>query len=107
MISPALKNFRTFHLALDFHNDCKKIKLSPSLKNQLTRATESIVLNLAEGSARPSAKERARFYTIALGSFRESQTILHLSNENELQTKHDPLGGCLYKLSRFAGSTNP
>ncbi len=102
MISPALKDFRTYHLALDFYRECKKIKLSPSLRDQLTRATESIVLNLAEGSAKPTAKDRARFYSIALGSFRESQSILHLADENELLSKHDRLGGCLFKLSRYS-----
>ena len=97
---PALKNFRTFHLALSFYEECQKLKLAPHLRDQLTRATESILLNLGEGSAKPSAKDRARFYSMALGSFRESQIILSLACQQGLLTQFDGLGGCLYKLSR-------
>ncbi len=96
----ALKNFRTFHLALAFYEECQKLQLAPHLKDQLTRATESILLNLGEGSAKPSAKDRARFYSMALGSFRECQIILSLAREPSLLTQFDGLGGCLYKLSR-------
>ena len=46
-----------------------------------TRASESILLTLAEGSAKPTAKDRARYYSMALGSFRESQVILSLAGE--------------------------
>jgi four helix bundle protein len=96
----ALKNFRTYGLAVDFYRECKEVKLTPSLRDQLTRATESIVLNLAEGSAKPTPKDRARFYTIALGSYRESQAILSLANQDNVLAKHDQLGACLYKLTR-------
>ncbi len=98
---PALQNFRSYHLAVEFYQACKLLRLSPTLKNQLTRASESIVLNLAEGSAKPTAKDRARYYSMALGSFRECQSILSLSGEADLLSKFDRLGGCLYKLSRF------
>ncbi len=96
----ALKNFRTYHLAVEFYQACKPLKLSPSLKDQLTRASESIVLTLAEGSAKPTAKDRARFYSIALGSFRECQCILSLNGQTEFLLRFDRLGGCLYKLAR-------
>ncbi len=41
------------------------------MKNQFQRAMLSIVLNLAEGSAKSSHKERRKFYEISLGSLRE------------------------------------
>ena len=99
---PALKNFRTYGLALQFHQECKQVKLLPWLRDQLTRATQSILLTLAEGSAKPTAKDRARYYSMALGSFRESQSILSLADQNKLLQNHDHLGACLYKLSRSA-----
>ena len=80
----ALQNFRTYGLAVEFHQACKELKLSPSLRDQLTRATESIVLTLAEGSAKPTAKDRARYYSMSMGSFRESQAILSLADESNL-----------------------
>ena len=99
-IIKALQNFRTYGIAIDFHKECKQIKLSPSLRDQLTRASESIVLTLAEGSAKPSAKDRCRYYSISLGSFRECQAILELAGYPELLTRFDHLGACLFKLSR-------
>jgi four helix bundle protein len=98
----ALQNFRTYHVACEFYRECKAVKLSPSLRDQLTRATESIVLTLAEGSAKPTAKDRTRFYSMSLGSFRESQAILSLVGENKLLERFDHLGAFLYRLSRSA-----
>jgi four helix bundle protein len=89
-------------LATEFYQDCKPLTLSPSLRDQLTRATQGILLTLAEGSAKPTAKDRARYYAMALGSFRECQVILTLSEQTSLLEKYDQLGGCLYKLSRSA-----
>ena len=97
---PALKNFRTFHLAIAFHQECKQVKLPPSLRDQLTRATQGIILTLAEGSSKPTARDRARYYSMALGSFRESQAILSLEGHEPLLHRHDHLGACLYRLSR-------
>ncbi len=99
---PALQNFRTYGLAIEFHEACKQICLKASLKDQLTRATEGIILTLAEGSARPTAKDRARFYAMALASFRESQVALQLAGRADLIKRFDRLGACLYKLSRCA-----
>ena len=97
---PALQNFRTYPLAIQFHRECKQVKLPASLRDQLKRATESIVLTLAEGSAKPTAKDRARFYSMAMGSFRECQAILSLARQTEILQRFDCLGGCLYRLAR-------
>src|SRR4051812_20424295 len=96
----ALEKFRTYHLALDFHQQCKQLKLEPGLKDQLMRASQGIVLTLGEGSAKPTAKDRARYYSMALGSFRECQVILYLGEQAQLSQRFDHLGACLYKLSR-------
>lgn len=71
------------------------------LKDQLKRASSSIVLNLAEGSAKPTEKDRKKFYSIALGSYRETQAILQMTQQHRLLKQLDFLGACLYKLSRF------
>ncbi len=46
------------------------------LRSQATRASVSIVLNIAEGSAKTSKKEYKRFLEIALGSAFELETIM-------------------------------
>ena len=47
--------------------------------NQLRRAELSIPLNIAEGYARRTTKERNRFYEIARGSAHECSAILDAS----------------------------
>jgi four helix bundle protein len=96
-----LKNFRTYHLAKEFYKDCEKINCKPHMKDQLNRASLSIVNNLAEGSAKPTAKDRARIYAMALGSFRECQGMLDLLEAQDLLQKYDFLGICLFNLHRF------
>ncbi len=54
------------------------------LASQLQRAAVSIPSNIAEGNARVSTKEYARFVSVALGSCAELQTQLLLSRELEL-----------------------
>ena len=96
-----LNNFRTYGLAVTYYKSCASLTLPRFLKDQLNRASSSIVLNLAEGSAKPTAKERARFYAIAFASLRETQSIQDLSaiTDEPLIKQADHLGACLYKLS--------
>jgi len=54
--------------------DLQSRRVFPYQTDQLLRAVASIAANIAEGLGRPSAAERHRFFGIALGSLRESQT---------------------------------
>jgi len=55
------------------------------VKDQLGRATLSIMLNIAEGSGKFSNKDRRSFYVIARGSAFECSSILSfLFNESEI-----------------------
>ena len=62
--------FKTYHLAIQFYHKSNKLVLKGPMKNQFQRAILSIVLNLAEGSAKSSSRERRKFYEISLGSLR-------------------------------------
>ena len=53
--------------------ELRKDQRTRALSSQLYRAMGSVSANIAEGYSRSSAKERARFYEIALGSARESR----------------------------------
>ena len=57
-----------------------------------------MVLMLAEGSGKPSQAERKRFYGIALGSIREIQSILDLTNQQELFKRADEVGAMTFRL---------
>jgi len=95
-----LKNFRTYHLAKELYQLCQRIPCKAPVKDQLRRASLSVILNLAEGSAKPTIKERRRFYSISFASLRETQVILDLLEQNEVLALADHVGACLYKLSR-------
>ena len=54
-----MQKFKTYQLAIKFYRNSNKVHLKEPLKNQFNRASLSIVLNLAEGSAKPTAKNRS------------------------------------------------
>ncbi len=95
-----MKNFKTYQLAVQFYNNSKGIYLKEPLKNQFQRAILSIVLNLVEGSAKFSNKERRKYYRTSLGSLRETQAILDLIDHKKLTEEASRLGGYLYKLCK-------
>ncbi len=57
------------------------------LKDQIRRASVSIMLNIAEGFARKSNKEFSRFLFIAHGSVAEVQSILYIALDLEYINK--------------------
>lgn len=93
-----LNNFTTYQLALQLYKQRRSIALDGIVKDQFDRATLSIVLNLAEGSGKLTAKDRRRFYSIAFGSLRETQALLALIENHDMIGIADKLGAHIYKL---------
>ncbi len=62
----------------------------------------NVSLNLAEGSGKMTLNDKRKFYTISLGSLRECQAIMDLSNnaDPELVKLASSIGACIYKLCR-------
>ena len=63
------------------------------LTSQLRRAAVSVASNLAEGSARRSAKDQAHFSQIAYSSLLEILTQLMLSNDLEFINEENLISG--------------
>ena len=61
-----------------------KKQIDPVVKNQLRRASLSIMLNIAEGSSRFSKADRKNFYVIARGSVFECVAIFDLMSHEQL-----------------------
>lgn len=60
-----------------------------ALRDQLDRASVSIVLTLAEGAGRRSARDQAHFFTIARGSATECAAVMDLLLARGLVTPSD------------------
>jgi len=95
-----LSNFTAYQLALELYRECEKVHCPHALKDQLTRASLSICLNLAEGSGKMTTKDQRRFYSIARGSCRETQALIQILNRTELTTLSDRVGALIYRLIR-------
>ena len=80
------KEFRVYQDAKDYCRFCRDItkryieKQDKALANQIERAINSIVLNIAEGSADNSDAEFARFLGISIRSVYESVAGYDLAN---------------------------
>ncbi|MBY0470685.1 four helix bundle protein [bacterium] len=96
----SLQKFRSYQLAVEFYRKAREVRLPLHLQDQLLRASSSIVLNLAEGSAKGTHRDRVRFYRIALGSQRECCALLDLVKQPPTETVQlcDKLGGHIYRL---------
>src|SRR5262245_12242765 len=93
-----LNNFCTYQLSLQLYKGCESVQAPGYVRDQLMRAALSSVLHIAEGAAKPTDKDRRRFYAIAYGSCREVQALIQVLGREELKSVADQLGACLYRL---------
>ena len=89
-----------YTLALDIARWAQGVATRRTLKDQLVRAADSVVLNIAEGAAR-DGDARRNHYRIALGSAAEVAAVMDLLGTTGTQT-HDirRVGAMLAKLTR-------
>ena len=70
-----------YQLSLKFHLGVMTLlpqRGSPMLRDQLERASISIILNIAEGAGRRTVADRRRYFVIAQGSTYECAAILDI-----------------------------
>jgi four helix bundle protein len=98
-----LSNFRVYRLARLLYRECEGLRVPAHLRSQLSRASSSIPLNIAEGLGRRTHADQRNFFTIAYGSTKEVQAILDLVGESPQAAElADHVAACLYKLTRRA-----
>ena len=75
---PDAHKLAVYHVAVAFHAAASALipKGHTILRDQLERASLSVVLNIAEGAGRRSRRDKGRFYTIARGSAMESAALI-------------------------------
>ena len=59
------------------------------LRSQITRAAVSVPANIAEGQARPTAKDFANFLAIARSSVHETETLLMIAVRRKFVSEAD------------------
>ena len=95
-----MKTFRALDLAVEFYKKTEEVKVTGNLRDQLMRAASSIALNLSEGNAKRTEKEKKRYYHTAYASCQECKTILQLAGFTgaPISVSADVLGAHLYRL---------
>lgn len=72
----------SYRLCLDVYAFTKSmISLDRSLCDQMRRCASSVMLNLAEGNAKRSAKEKCRYFETSIASLEELHCQLLLSRD--------------------------
>jgi four helix bundle protein len=105
------QNLTVYKKAKDFHQAAKSVIADKNLKSyekdQLSRASFSIILNIAEGSGRFSKKDRQNFFVITRSSVFECVAILDVLKDNhvlsheefeKLESMADELSRILYAM---------
>jgi four helix bundle protein len=81
------QKLEVYRKSRDFHISCKSILKNTSVEkyvtDQLGRASYSVVLNIAEGSAKQTKPDRRHFFTISRGSVFECVAILDILRKEE------------------------
>jgi len=76
-----------YRKSCDFHIACKSLLRSTSVEkdvnDQLGRASYSVVLNIAEGSAKYTKADRKNFFTVSRASVFECVAILDILKREE------------------------
>jgi four helix bundle protein len=87
------RNLEVYKKAKEFHLSClnliEQIKPTNYVKDQLGRASMSIVFNIAEGSGKFSKPDRRNFYVIARASIFECVAVVDLLNDQNKLSKED------------------
>jgi four helix bundle protein len=85
------QNLEVYKKAKTFHLESKQliqsIQLDKTTKDQLSRASFSIPLNIAEGSGRFSKPDRRNFFIISRGSVFECVAIIDILQDQNLIEK--------------------
>jgi len=87
------QKLEVYRKSRDFHIACKsilqRISVEKYVNDQLGHASYSVVLNIAEGSAKQTKPDRKNVFTISRGSVFECAAILDILLKEEKINDHD------------------
>jgi len=87
----SFENFNVYNKSEEYYYQVLKVlsnhKIDKNIKDQLKRASLSIVLNIAEGAGKYTKKDKKNFYSISKGSANECVAILRILEIENLITE--------------------
>jgi four helix bundle protein len=93
------EKLKVYQLALKFnkyaHNICSKLDFRSDIRNQLDRASNSIILNISEGNGKYSKKDKCRYFDISIGSSFECAGCLDILSVRNVITNEEVRTGKL------------
>ena len=92
---------RVLESAMIQYKEIKALSFKGEFRSQIERAALSVVLNLSEGNAKFTRKDKRKFFNISYASNKVVQTLLQLADKNELYKKCDSISAQLYRLQKF------
>ena len=101
------QNLVVYQKAKLFNGLCAELikshKLDKSYNDQLSRASLSIPLNIAEGSGKTSKPDRKRFYVIARASLYESTAIVDILRDSNViyKSEYDQIANVANEISKM------
>ena len=82
------QNLEVYKKAKAFHLESKQliasVKLDRTVRDQLSRASFSIALNIAEGSGRFSKPDRRNFFVVSRGSVFECVAVFDILHDQQV-----------------------
>jgi four helix bundle protein len=93
------EKLKVYQLALEFNKYankiCSKLQARSDIRNQLDRASNSIVLNISEGNGKYSKKDKCRYFDISIGSSFECAGCLDILSVRNVITNEEVRTGKL------------
>ena len=97
---PALGSFRVYTKALTLAHTAYSLPIEGSLRDQLVRAGESVVLNVGEGAGSSTPATKRKYYAIARASEWELASCMDLARLRGISVEAS-VGGELDEVNRM------
>lgn len=96
---------QVLELAIEQYHAIKKTAYKGEIRSQIERAALGVCLNLSEGNAKRTWKDKRRFFNISYASQQEVKTLLQIVQNQHLEFRADILAAKLYRLQNCQPST--
>ena len=98
---PSLARLAVYNKALRCAALVQSIRCRETLRSQLVRAMDSVVLNIAEGACDATRAQKARYFGIALASLFEVAAAIDLIRITRATDRFDDVASSIAEIDRM------